>query len=260
MYGVGAVPVATELPGVVSPEGQRIADALVQYSKQVKALPFLRGVRYDGIAFAEARARASSLVEQGAQAVGTTTLSRADLQQLLIGGANLMYTLGLNVRVTSYLEGAQYRAYEQRVKEFANRFMPQMVEIASQGARAGVDMRGLRGGLGFIPFIAVGLAVLVAYLLAMDDGGQLANDLCSQDPTSEACRRALDIYEQNKTEPQDPFSAATRDVSEAIGSVIKWVGIGAAVLGVGYLLWTFGPLLIGGGRKIREASKRRLAS
>lgn len=257
MIGLAKAAEIPTSPQPVSLEAQRLADALIHYSKQVKGFPILRGVRYDGIAFENARARAKSLTEQAAQLVGTTTMDSNDFKQLLVGGANLMYTLGLNVRATSYFEGQQYRAYEERVRRFSDDFMVKMVELSQQAARSGA-LTGLRGGLGFL-IVGIALILLAGYLLSLDDGEDLARDLCTQDSTSEACHRALAIYEENKRDPQDPFSSAAQDVSEAIASVIKWVGIGAAVLGVGYLLWTFGPLLIGGGRKIRERSKKRFA-
>lgn len=258
MMGLGKVPEASTMAPVVSAQGQAIADALINYSKQVKQMPILRGVRYDGIAFQEARARAASLTERVAGGVGTTTMESEDFKQLLIGGANLTYTLGLNCRVTSFLEGGQYRAYEQRVQAFAQTFQPKMVELAQQGSQSGA-LRGLQGGLGFI-IVGVVLVLLAAYLLSLDDGEQLANDLCTQDPTSEACRRALDIYQENKQDPGDPFSQGIEGLFGSVGSVIKWVGIGAAVLGVGYLLWVFGPALISGGRKVRGRWKARASS
>ena len=242
----------------VSADGAALANALVGYSKQVKQFSFMRGVRYDAARFAAARARAQSLVEAGAHAAGTTTLDSEDFKQLILAGANLLYRLGINVRITSQLEGAQYRDYERRVRAFSTEFMQEIAELGRQGAASG-QLRGLRGrGLGFI-LIGIALVALGGYLLLMDNGEELATELCRTDPTSPACLAAIEGYHANIQNPTDPFSAAAGDVSEAIASVLKWVGIGAAVLGVGYLLWTFGPGLIGAGRSVRARSKARYA-
>lgn len=84
-------------------------------------------------------------------------------------------------------------------------------------------------------------------------------DTCTEEERQVLRERFAGVWEERQR--ADAKSGGDMfGISEGISSVVKVVGIGAAVVAGGYLLWVTWPLLSGGGKAVRSGLKRKMAS
>jgi hypothetical protein len=128
-------------------------------------------------------------------------------------------------------------------------------------------------GLGIFPIIIAAQLLVAAGLLnavvdALDNGEEIIQagfcSICGCPPVRCTPEEATEVWVNLMRQEQagsDPFGTkdALKEISGAIGTVIKVVAIGGAVAAGAYLLWTFGPALIGAGRKVRATSQKKYA-
>lgn len=236
-YGLGA-----KTPPARSVQSERawsVSQAVLQSVKQLKQHPLLAGVQYNEAAYRRAREQASSVVEAAADMAGTTTLSEADIQQLILGGANILAN-GANMLGLMAMEpGPQWRGYENRLIEAMDKLATHLNQVVAEAQRE----RRL-SGLGFLVF-AIIVGVIAYYLGAADETVEVMREVCSEHPDSAACSQLIDQGSWNPLKPAADEGA----------KLIKWIGIGAAVLLGGYLLYTFGPALMSGSQRVRSRSR-----
>jgi hypothetical protein len=238
-----------------------MADTLEATVRQLYAHPLLSGATYDTAKFRQAKAAAQSTLNRLASTIGVTTLSKENVQQLLLGGLGRIQAAARTLRVTSKINAPAARAYEARLLAKVQRLASSLGALASS-ARVGSESTS---GLGILPLLilVVGVALLADYLGLLDDTDEVLQEyeaICT-DPSMTpeqriSCYEAIRDKRREESE-SDPFGM--KQITGAVGTVIKVVVIGGAVLGVGYLLWTFGPALAGAGRKVRSAAKRKYA-
>lgn len=236
-YGIGKAPPPQT---VQSERAYNVSQAVLQSVKQIKQHPLLAGVRYNEAAYRRAREQASSVVEAAADMAGTTTLSKADTQQLILGGLNILGN-GANMLGLMALEpGAEWRGYEERLIEAMDKLATHLNALVAEAQR-----EGRLSGLGLI-MIAIVVGIIAYYLGASDETIEVMREVCGEHPDSAGCIRLIDEGSFN------PFKPA----ADEAGKVVKWVGIGAAVLLGGFLIYTFGPALMGGAKRVRGRSLR----
>jgi hypothetical protein len=259
-YSLGIV--SDRKPGsIVSQSADRMADAFDRTARQLLGLEVLSGATYDAAKYRAARAKSQTLLNRMAGTAGATTMDKGEVQQLLLAGIGRIQAAARKLKVTARLDSSYARAYEARIVAQVQRLSEGLGRVASSVRLGGEGT----GGLGFIPVIIllVGAAVLADYLGLLDSTDQVLEEyeaICT-DPSFTADQR-MDCYQRvreqvNKENESDPYGL--REISGSVGTVIKVVGIGAAVAGGIYLLWTFGPALMGAGRKVRQAGKRKFA-
>lgn len=255
--------------GIVSEYAERNAELLMQTAKRLKGNPFLRGVTYDPAKFRAARVAMRSKLNQVAGAVGMTTMNREEVQQYLLGAINLMVTASNRLRIAARVNKAALRPWERLVMQVMQRLASGITQVIQS-----VRPLDAVSGMGILPLIALQILIYGAALTllvdALDSGEEIVQaGFCSicgcnseRCTPEEATTVWVNLMAQNAKDNDDPFGAksALEDLMAAAGTVLKVVGIGAAVVGGVYLLWTFGPLLIGAGRKVRKASKRKLST
>jgi hypothetical protein len=227
---------------VYSPSAWNTSNAVKTSVKQLQSHPLLAGARYEERAFHRAKAQATSIVESIADMAGTTSLTKEDVQQLILGGLNTLAHAANMLGFLALTQGSEARAMETRL-------ITAMDELAGRtnALVRGAEQAGTLQGLGFI-MIALVVGLIAYYLGANDQTTAVMRDVCTQFPDSEACRQMI-----NNRGEWDP----TRPASEAAGKLIWWVGIGAAVLVGGYLLFTFGPALGSASASVRSRSAGR---
>ncbi len=244
LMGLGAnkPPVAR---AVVSPRALAVSQAVMESVKQLKQHPLLRGVVADPVKYAQARERASSLVEAAADMAGTTTLGSEDVQQLLTGGLNILARAANMLGFIAYEQGTEWRAHEERLIAAIEDLAQRTNELAAEGQRA-----GSLSGLGFLVFVIPVVIGLVAYYLGATDATvEAMREVCAQNPESAACLRLIE-----QSGPPN-LENLVKPVSSEIGKLIFWVGIGAVVLLGGYLIYTFGPAAGGAAQAVRKRSR-----
>lgn len=262
-YSLGAVAVGTRKPGaIVSQSTERLADAFDRTVVQIRELPILKGVTYDPAKFQRARARTESVIGRVASIVGVAVLSKEDVQQLLLGALGRIQAAARNLRVVARVDSARARSYETRLVAAVQQLLMQTGQIAAMA-----PVPDAVSGLGFIvalTTIAIALTVLTRFVLSLDNTDSVLRELDSVCPPGECDpeQRAKVLQEIRATraaaDEGDMFGF--REIGGGIGTVIKVVGIGAAVAVGAYLLWTLSPVLIGAGRKARAAGKRKFAT
>ena len=167
---------------------------------------------------------------------------------------------------------AQARALMERMVPKITTAMMKVAEVAPYLS----SMRGT-SGLGspvyFIP-IAIGAAALLYGLVAAIDAlesddetfARLAREQCARSSDPECFRRTYEEFKEQarvdrEREPECGWMCQAAQAS-GIPTVVKVVGIGAAVVAGGYLLFTFWPAISGftartrGALGAREAAKR----
>lgn len=235
---------ATPPSQIYSERAWNTSQAVQQRVKQLKEHPLLAGARYNETAYQRAKAQASSIVETVSDMTGTTSLTKEDVQQLVLGGLNTLSHAANMLGFLALTAGDEARASETRLINAMDELATRTNALVRDAERKGT----LQGtGLGFIMF-AIIIGVIAYFIGANDQTTEVMRDVCTQHPASDACQRMIDNSgEWNPTKP----------AAEAAGKLIWWVGIGAAVLIGGYLLFTFGPALGNASSAVRSRTTRR---
>jgi len=241
-YGLGKEPLATRQ--VHSPRAQAISQSVMQSVKQLKSHPLLSGAVFNQAHYDRARAQASGIVEAAADMAGTTTLEKADVQQLVLGGLNILGNAANMLGMVALEQGEKWRGYEARLISTIEELAQSINQVASEAQRAGT-----LSGLGFIALlIPVALGVLAYYFGTQDATVEAMRQVCLENPDSTACGDLIDAAGQfNPTKP----------ASEAVGKLILWLGIGAAVLLGGYIIYAIGPAAGRAAQTTRQAGRGR---
>jgi hypothetical protein len=237
-YGLGdKAPLATQ---VHSPHAQAVSQAVMQSVKQLKAHPLLSGARYNQAHFLRAREQASSLVEAAADMAGTTTLNKSDVQQLVLGGLNVLGNAANMLGLMALEPGEAMRSAETRL-------ISTMEDLAARtnALAAAAQRSGTLSGLGLI-MIALVVGILAYYFGTVDATIEAMRETCLQHPESQACSEMID--QQGNLDP-------TKPVAEAAGKLVWWIGIGAAVLLGGYIIYALGPAAGGAARAARQRGR-----
>jgi hypothetical protein len=214
----------------------------MQSVKQIKQHPLLRGARFDQTHYDQARAQASSIVEAAADMAGTTTLEKADVQQLVLGGLNVLGNAANMLGMVAYEQGAEWRGYEARLISTIEELAQSINQVVSEAQRAGT----LRG-LGFVALlIPVALGVLAYYFGTQDATVEAMRQVCLDHPESSACGDLVSATgEFNPVMP----------LADAGGKLILWVGIGVAVLLGGYIIYALGPAAGSAAQAVRRRGR-----
>jgi hypothetical protein len=242
-----------------SPRARSVSQAALEVVKNLKTTdPFLQGARFDAAAYAAARVKAEALVEQAAQSAGQTTLTAGEIQQLLLGGLNLLARGANMLGIIGNLDGPQWRDAEDRLVEAVQGLAQGLGAFHQSVAQAIREAQGVNGlgsilligpGIPLVATIVLGAAAVSYYLGRQDAMVQVMREVCMTYPDSPACTR---LIEQTGLNPGD----MAKPVTDAVGKLVWWVGGGVAVLALGYLLFTFGPAAASASRSVRRRSLR----
>jgi hypothetical protein len=239
-YGLGKAPLVARQ--VHSPRALAISLAVMTSVKQIKSHPLLRNATFNQAHYDRARAQASSLIEAAADMAGTTTLEKADVQQLLLGGLNVLGNAANMLGMVAYEQGEGWRVHEAQLIATIEPLAQRLNQVAAEAQRSGT----LRG-LGLI-MIALVVGILAYYFGTQDATVEAMRQVCLESPDSAACGDLIDA-----TGDFNPLKPA----AEAGGKLVWWIGIGAAVLLGGYIIYALGPAAGGAARTVRQRSQGR---
>lgn len=283
MNGLGDKATGTRKPGsIVSPSAERSANAIEAVVRSLREMSLLEGATYNTAKYNEAIRDANSALNRAAGQVGMSTLTKQDVQQIVLGGLGVLQVTALGLHVIARIDTPAARLRERQVMAAYSRFVRSMTTMVSS-----IRIPESVNGLGILVLAAsiallagaaallIGTMGLVDYLAAKSELEARAQDmfetnaLCPDtDPecTPERRREILENLRENRHQQElkrrqqlgDMFGFD--EIAGSIGTVIKVVGITAAA-GVGlYLLWVAAPVLIRAGKKARSAGKKVTAN
>lgn len=243
--------------GPASPSAIAQANNLAETAGRIMEDPFLDDVVYNHAQYISAFQRTQSTLQRIAQATGLVELPEEQAKQLLMGSVQQAKRGIAHIRVMAQSYSPRARQLEQQAIAAVGNLLQHASQLLRE-AKATRQQRTGASGLGFIVFIGV----LVGYLVL--------RELLSSTSDVDDLARAMNDCETQ--ECRDAVTAAFHGAAEEAGLVDNFVGkltkgvfdiftpiIWVVAAGVGvYALWVFSPVIIGGGKKVRGALKRRV--
>jgi len=266
-YALGAATATSPKDaGPVSASAWAQANNLAETAGRIMEDPFLDDVIYNHTTYSNAFRRTQSTLQRLGQAAGIIEMPAEEAKQLILGSVQQAKRGIAHIRAMSYSAVPRARQLEQQAIAAVGALLhstSQALDAAKRsqhggtaGLGAGVVMRAV-----FSP-VLIAWSILQSLLGSTIDVDSIARSMAQCE--TEACRQTIaDGFlamaqnagneDENNPGPLDTIWTGVLDVFKPI------IYVAAAGIGV-YALWVFSPALIGGGRKVRGALKKRVAA